>query len=287
MPTLITLPPPFISTVPLLFKNHSLQAHVASISTASEARDLLEVVGECVDSAAVAPYAYTVTTSSPAFGDLERSDEPSVTSDRSDEGDPGSSSKLLFLLRRYAAVNTLLIVTTTPHNSTLPHASLGVRRYKLIVTAAKEALECLPDVRFPSDGSSAESSTLGTMDDRHLNTFSLSSTLASPPSGPATIGEGGVRQPAPAKRTVVSDVPLPAVRRVEKLGRPNDFRSDLPGGSLPGGSKGGVTGVTEGRGTKVSTLRTRVGMARESERGSERPLSKEVTKTVLGLDWDR
>ena len=108
-----------------------------------------------------------------------------------------------------------------------------------------------------------------------------------PPAGPATIGEGGVRQPAPAKRTVVSDVPLPAVRRVEKLGRPNDFRSDLPGGSLPGGSKVGVTGVTEGRGTKVSTLRTRVGMARESERGSERPLSKEVTKTVLGLDWDR
>jgi hypothetical protein len=97
--------------------------------------------------------------------------------DFDDSGDFGVGSKLLFLLKRSNAMNLLLVVSTITSKSILPE-SLGVRRYKFIVMAAKLGLESVPGGvgggDFGGDSVSNDSSTLGSLDAKQLGTFNLS-----------------------------------------------------------------------------------------------------------------
>jgi len=145
----------FTTTPPFTFKKCTFIAYtcpVVSLAEATAAYNALRSEGQLKDEMHVAPYAFRVAEENGGEGEDPETQTgtliPGIAAPASvyqdfsnDMGDFGASAKLLFLLKRFNKPNLLLVVATVMTKAIMAHASLGVRRYKFVVSAAKLAVD--------------------------------------------------------------------------------------------------------------------------------------------------
>ncbi|GMH77608.1 hypothetical protein TrRE_jg9762 [Triparma retinervis] len=214
-----------------------------------------------------------------------------------DHDDVGIGEKLLFLLHRFNALDTLIVCTREVHRCIIPE-SLGVRKFKFAVVCAKLALEYHFSVLDPTGVTSGSmlgggsvvagpswlaggNESVGTMDDsgsfgfRHMRVGENGSVGVSEPSittmkeggskpgeegfgsstGKGAQGDAGARVSLVPHTSTLSDLALPTVKKMEKLGEVNNFRNRTPrGGRKVGGNRRGKVGRNSGRSGGRNTL---------------------------------
>lgn len=197
------------------YKRCIFSAHITKVGTRDEAylahSELLKLFPEQT----YGPMAYKLDNGN-MVEDLDKK------SFFDDFGDIGIGEKLQFLLDRFNAVNCLLVVTRETAKAFIPE-SLGVRKFKFAVSAAKNAL----DAFRASVTTKVGGIPLATDPAELVMPSSTESTHAG--SSIANGRDGSSSRVAMKYATsLISQMDLPAVKRAEKWGRVNNFRNTTP-----------------------------------------------------------
>ena len=120
-------------TDPYTFRKSTFAGHDCAVRTESEVGSVLQYMSQSTpwDTCSVRPYAWRLESGGEGSDDL---------------GDVGAGKKMLHLLQRWDVKNVVLVVTRHDSDSLhggefLASEKLGVQRYRIVLSRAKQVLE--------------------------------------------------------------------------------------------------------------------------------------------------